>query len=72
MYRASMSSADNPRYNEEPVYWNAKDLVLQVKETSRLMWDLQALINKVTVDRGLDRAGISWTDPIFVEDGSKL
>lgn len=72
VYRASVSSADNPNYNEGNIYWNAKDIVLQVKETSGLMWDIQDLLNRTLKSRNLDRAGISWTDPVFVADGEKL
>lgn len=72
IYRASVSSADNPNYNEGSIYWNAKDVVLQVKEASGLMWDIQNLLNNTTNSRNLDRAGINWTDPIFVPDGEKL
>lgn len=53
--------------------WKEGSIVVQVSESSGLMWDLQELLLKIAEEHNLKRHDISWTEePIFVNEGDLL
>lgn len=69
IYKAIM---DRPVREGKPG-WKEGSIVVQVSESSGLMWDLQELLLKIAEEHNLKRHDISWTEePIFVKEGDML